>query len=362
MTPYFLLLSLPAWLALTQRRNSTTGDTSDNFQWKTLALIFTLAIGLRDEVGGDWFTYVEGREYVTSLGLAEALTELRNSDPAFALLTWLSPGIGDDYFVNLVCGALFTLGLVLFSRRQPEPWLALTVAVPYLVTVVAMGYTRQGVAIGLSLCGLAALDQKKTMWFLFWVGLATTFHKSAVILIPLAVFSGSQHRFSTVLGVMIIGPLVFTLFLAESVSRLVGGYVLDGMESSGAFIRVMMNALPAFLFLVFRRRFDISETSRSFWTWMSIGALLFIPALALSPSSTAVDRVALYWIPIQIFFWSRLPKSMNKGPRSELLLRHAVVVYSFSVLIVWLNFADHAFAWIPYKFYPWEVIKAGLNG
>jgi hypothetical protein len=113
-------------------------------------------------------------------------------------------------------------------------------------------------------------------------------------------------------------------------------------------------------FLLWRNRFNLNDTGRQFWTWMATGAMLFIPALAVSPSSTAVDRVALYWIPIQIFVWSRLPQALNVGPRSELFIRQLVVVYSFSVMLVWLFFGVHSFAWIPYKFYPFELIKASL--
>jgi len=232
--------------------------------------------------------------------------------------------------------------------------------VPYLVTVVAMGYTRQGVAIGLSMLGLVALSQQKILKFLLWIGGAAAFHKSAVILIPLAIFSGSRRKLSVLFGVAVIGPLIFVLFLQESVDRLISGYVSDGMESSGAFIRVMMNVLPAGVFFLWRQRFVLSKAAQGFWIWMSFGALLFLPALALSPSSTAVDRVALYWIPIQIFVWSRLPQAISLGPRSELLIRRSVIAYSLAVLLVWLLFGDHSFAWLPYKFHPWELIKSEL--
>ena len=36
-----------------------------------------------------------------------------------------------------------------FVRRQPMPWLGLLVAIPYLVIVVGMGYSRQAIALGL---------------------------------------------------------------------------------------------------------------------------------------------------------------------------------------------------------------------
>jgi hypothetical protein len=361
MTAYILLFSIPAWLALGDAPQPDAKPRNSNLSWLALTFVFSLAIGLRHEVGGDWINYKGDIEYFASLDLLSALTEIRTSDPAFGLLGWLSPVLGGDHFVNLVCGTLFTVGLVSFCRNQPNPWLAFTVAVPYLVTVVAMGYTRQGVAIGLSMLGLVALSRGRLSSFLLWIGVAAAFHKSAVILIPLAIFSSSQRKWSAIFGVAIVGSLAFVLFLQEAVGRLVSGYVSDGMESSGALIRVMMNALPSGLFLFWRRRFSLSMSEQSFWTWMSIGALLFIPALLFSPSSTAVDRVALYWIPIQIFVWARLPQAISTGPRSERLVRHSVVYFSLVVLLVWLVFAVNSFAWLPYRFYPWELIKLALT-
>jgi len=356
--PYLMLFGLPAWFALRRPQAQRSALRSSNFQWQVVTFIFTLVIGLRHEVGGDWFIYKENYDRFASGELLAAMTELGTSDSAFAFLSWIAPSFGGEYFVNFVCGALFSLGLVSFCRNQPNPWLALTVAVPYLVTVVAMGYTRQGVAIGLSMLGLVALSHDKLLRFLFLIALAGAFHKSAVILIPLAIFSGSRHRWTAIIGVLFIGSLTFILFLQESLERLVSGYVSDAMESSGALIRVLMNALPAMLFLLLRSRFALSVVSQGFWTWMAMGALLLVPALVLSPSSTAVDRVALYWIPVQIFVWSRLPQAISLGPRSEQFFRQAVIIYSLSVLLVWLLFGDHSFAWIPYKFYPWVVIKS----
>jgi len=354
-----LFLAIPAWLALGQARRNSLGRSSE-LQWRLISLGLALFIGLRHEVGGDWFNYIETREFFASLDFLTAATETQKSDPAFTLLCWISPSIGGDYFVNLICGIIFTLGLIAFCRDQPNPWLALTVAIPYLVTVVAMGYTRQGVAIGLSMFGLVALCQSDRLRFVLWIGVASAFHKSAVILIPLALFSGSRQKWSSFVGVVVIGAVVFVLFLQESVERLIAGYVTDGMESSGALIRVMMNALPACFFLIFRGRFALNSVVQSFWTWMSVSALLFIPALAVSPSSTAVDRVALYWIPIQIFVWSRLPLALGGGPLSRGLILKALVCYSFSVLLVWLLLGTFSYLWVPYKFYPIELIWGAL--
>jgi hypothetical protein len=142
------------------------------------------------------------------------------------------------------------------------------------------------------------------------------------------------------------------LILAEFVDKLVAGYITDQFESSGAGIRIAMNALPAAVFLLFRQRFDLPHAQRTFWTWMSLGGLAFIGLLAISPSSTAVDRVALYWIPLQMYVWSRWPAAMAKNSNTQLPWLVGVLVYSFAVQFVWLFFADHSYAWVPYQFYP----------
>jgi hypothetical protein len=246
--------------------------------------------------------------------------------------------------------------LVVFCRAQPRPWLALVVAIPYLVTVVAMGYTRQGVAIGLAMLALVALSERKLLRFVVFVALAATFHKSAVILMPLAVLAGSRQRLWTAFWVGLASVLFYVLLLQESVDALQSGYIDAQYQSQGAALRLAMNAVPAVLFLWLRHRFVMPQDERTFWTWMSLAALVFVALLVVSPSSTAVDRVALYWIPLQLFVLSRLPDVLGRRNAQNAFWVRAVVAYSAAVLFVWLIFASHAYAWLPYQFYPWVAL------
>jgi hypothetical protein len=72
----------------------------------------------------------------------------------------------------------------------------------------------------------------------------------------------------------------------------------------------------------------------------------------ISPSSTAVDRIALYWIPLQLFVLSRLPYALGKLNENIIIWILIVILYSASVHFVWLFYADTAYAWLPYKFFP----------
>lgn len=337
--------------------NALPSDASLNHKrwgisWLFTGMALTLMIGLRHEVGGDWGNYLPHVEETTGRAFIDVIGE--GGEPAYSALNWLGGNVfGGIYLVNTVCAFLFTWGLLSFCRAQPRPWLALVVAVPYLITVVAMGYTRQGVAIGLAMLALTALMKGSGLRFVFWVAVAATFHKSAVILVPIAVFSGTKYRLQTVVGVIVSAALLFLLILYESVDGLNASYIEAQYDSSGAAIRIAMNALPAVVFLSYRKRFGLPPSQTALWTWMSLAALGFVALLFVSPSSTAVDRVALYWIPLQLFVLSRVPDVLGRfGGRNSHWVT-AVVSYSGAVLFVWLFFAVHADSWLPYQFYPW---------
>jgi hypothetical protein len=355
MSPYWLLFLLPSLLALAHAAPNRRFHAQWGAEWYAVFMVLVLAIGLRHEVGGDWVAYLEHLDLGYSSTFSQALD---GKDPAYSLLNWLAAQIGGSvHLVNTVCAAIFTGGLIAFCRMQPRPWLALVVAMPYLVVVVAMGYTRQATAIGIVLFGLVALARGQTLRFMLWVALAATFHKSAVILVPLALLAGSKRRGLTVLWVLLVGAALFALLLEESVEALSRNYLEAEYQSQGAGVRVAMNALPAAIFLFWRRHFDLLPSQRMFWTWMSAGALLFIVLLAVSPSSTAVDRVALYWIPLQIFVWSRVPNALGRPRGTNADWVWFVVAYSGAVLFVWLVFGSFSYTWLPYRFLPFELLR-----
>ena len=354
MLPYWILFLIPAWLAMTRLRPVETHATRWSGYWWVAFVLLVLMIGQRHRVGADWDQY----DNLVRLALYDSLEQaVTQGEPAYSLLNWLAVRMDlGPYFVNTVCAALFAWGLVVFCRAQPRPWLALVVAVPYLVTVVAMGYTRQGVAIGLVMLGLVALSDQKMLRFFVFVALAATFHKSAVILISLAVLASARYRVWKALWVGLVCLLLFVLLLQESVDAYTTNFIEVQYASAGAAFRVAMNAVPAVLFLWFRRRFALQPADRTFWIWMSLGALVFAGLLVVSPSSAAVDRMALYWIPLQLFVLSRLPDALGQRNGQNVIWVYAVVGYSATVLLVWLLFADHAFAWLPYQFYPWVLL------
>jgi hypothetical protein len=65
-------------------------------------------------------------------------------------------------------------------------------------------------------------------------------------------------------------------------------------------------------------------------------------------SSTAVDRLALYLIPLQLFVGSRLPDTRLFGINAS-QWNQMLILFSLAVLLVWLLFAGNSHAWLPYR-------------
>ena len=203
MWPYWLLFLVPAFFAVSSLRPIPYNVLSAKHHrwpdiWRVVYVILVLMIGLRHEVGGDWIQYNEMLDSYTDTTTAD---KFEYQDPAFVLFnqlaTWSGTGV---YLLNMLSAIFFSWGLVVFCRAQPRPWLALVVAVPYLITVVAMGYTRQGVAIGIAMLAMVALGQGSTLRFMLWIAFAALFHKSAIMLIPMAFLASNKRRVPSILA------------------------------------------------------------------------------------------------------------------------------------------------------------------
>ncbi len=313
------------------------------------ALVAAFMIGFRYQVGGDWYAYESIFERIGSLSFWKALWY---TDPGYAFLNWAANAVGVEIWgANLVCGLLFTFGLTRFARTQPYPWLVYVVAVPYLVIGVGMGYSRQAVAIGLSLAGMAALSRGSFTRFLFWIFAAALFHRTVLVLIPIIGISYSRNRLQT-LSLTIVAVVLASVLLQESAEGFKRAYVTRAYESQGAGIRLAMNIVPAIIFLGWSRRFEVGLAERMTWRNLSIVALSSFALWMVVETTVAVDRLALYIIPLQLFVFSRVPVvfSRNGGPTPAIVL--LVILYSALVQFVWLFYANHSKFWIPYQLYP----------
>jgi hypothetical protein len=342
--PFWILFAYFAVAAAFDPARQAPGQSPQRIALAFGALVLTLLIGSRFEVGGDWRSYEFMFGFVRHLSLERAV---EFGDPGYQFVNWVvQQWNGEIWWVTLFCAAVFVWGLVRLSLNQPMPLLAILVAVPYLIIVVAMGYTRQATAIGILMAGLAALGRGgSVLRFAVYVAVAALFHKTAVLVLPLVIFAGKRNHILNVLAGAAAFVLFFDLFLSDSTDQFVKNYVDARYSSQGAWIRVILNLVPAVLLLARRGRFGFTPQEEKVWRYIAIAACIMPVILLATPSSTAVDRMALYLMPLQIVVLSRAYLLFAK-PRFGVV---AVIAYSLLVQFVWLNFASHAKLWIPYR-------------
>lgn len=341
MWPYWIMYSIPAFAALSAGRRTKNLPW---IPWLCLGLFFTLCIGFRFHVGGDWRSYLI--MYQREIGSAYTAS-IAHGDLGYIMLNRLVAHLGwGIYGVNLACGLIFISGLIVFCRTLFRPWLAFTVAVPYLIVVVAMGYTRQGVALGLIFWALTYLEKGKFLQYVVFIIVATLFHKTAVIMIPLGIFLYRQGWIVRIIAVALISFGLWDALMAQDAERLWNVYVERRMISQGAQIRVAMNFVAAVFLLLNWKQWKKTYPNALLWLWMALAAIACI--FLVGYATTAVDRIALYLTPLQVVVFARLPYLARNKLHPDTMVRSLLAGYGV-VFFVWLNYAAHARYWVPYQ-------------
>lgn len=313
------------------------------------AAISGLLIGLRYQVGGDWEAYLRTYNEIYFLSLYDSLSL---TDAGYAAINWFSAQIGWGVgLVNLVCAILFITGISRLSLLQPNPALSMLVAVPYLIIVVSMGYTRQAAAIGLVYIALSGSSEKQLPKILIFICLAALLHKTAILILPIALIPVLKKNIALGIFGFFLFVALFIFILKDSSDHLITSYVKGDYDSQGAAIRVSMNAMAGALFLALRNRMLFSKFEKSFWLSCSILSIISVGALGISSASSGIDRISLYLIPLQMVTFSRLPYVFSPRKIANPSIILLVIFYCFTVQFVWLNFADNSGYWVPYKSY-----------
>ncbi|MER9445689.1 EpsG family protein [Mesorhizobium sp. M0340] len=346
MIHYWLFGLIPACISLQDLKPRLVRPNGTGAAWKTYLVLGTIFVGLRYEVGTDWPNYL--RHYYGADG-QRFLDAVLGVDPGYAVVNWVSFQLGLGLVsVNLVCAVLFFLGLAQFCQNQPFPWLALTVAIPYLVIVVAMGYTRQSVAISLVMFAMTCIGSRQNTKAILFVLAAALFHRSAVIMLPFIALSNSEGRVMIAISTIALAATFFMLFLSDSADSIYFRYAERQLGSQGALVRILMNLAPALILVFWGNRLKLIDSEKRLWWWVAVACIALVGLLYVSPSSTAVDRIALYFIPIQMVVLGRLPLLASQQ-KNALPLVVGVVAYSLAIMYTWLNFANNADSWLPYR-------------
>lgn len=309
-----------------------------------------LVAGLRYGTGADYWTYVvhfyrvdmvettlePGREvgYTSLIQLVRLFTD---DAQAFFLVT---------SFMILV---LFVLGMRRQARRLELSMFLFVCGFSYYSS---LNVVRQYIAIALFFYAIQYLSSRQPLKYALMIGLATAFHFTAIILLPLYVFvHRPMGKFAiTVVAIVIAGlywqyDLVSDLLLGLSPyeeAYTATKYVSEGAKVWHALVPGAI-VLVAFLLL---RKLNAADARNTVYTNLMLLALLFN---VLSLGGMGFARIALYFGTANIFL---VPNFLDVVPaqlRPYAYLLVVVLFYLYSYVLLTAGQAGvlpYAFMWL----------------
>ena len=227
--------------------------------------------------------------------------------------------------------------------------MAVVIAVPYLLIVVGFGYVRQAAAIGLILIAIDSHVRGMRAWTIASLVIATAFHATALLAVP--AFAWTLVRRNALTGILagLLFAFVYFYILAPRLGQTQTRYSTGGFDSTGTLVRVVMGFVPSALILFRWRAFETNARARSLWllfAWANVAALV---AYGLVPTSTVVDRAALYFAVIQLAAFGEFRSLVGISDQMTVLTRMALIAVAIAVQGVWLVYATHSVYWVPYR-------------
>ena len=350
MFSYFALISLPAGFALALPRSRNVLLLLAAFS------IYVFLIGYRENVGMDWNNYLAIHGQMRTHALKDILF---GPEAASHALFWFSyHSFSGIYTSNLVAAIILMAGVLVFSMRTNEPWLALVAATPYVCIVIGMSATRQAMAMGVifivfSLWHEIGVFRKAALIFM-----ASLFHTSAILI---AGFLVQDLRISPILRVaagaifVVVGIYLLsrTSLYAGQINFYTEAYLSTDKQilSPGALAHVAIVAVPALAYLFVRRHIYSIFDHSGFMDMSALICLALVPAAIVF--STAASRFSIY---MQFFPMVFYPAAVAivRQENMKMLVRAGIIAINLLFLFVWLRYANNSFAYLPYKNFWWQ--------
>ena len=317
-----------------------------NFLNLLLFFFLIFFIGLRDKVGGDWDSYLRLFQQIHDQNL---FSSLLSGDPAYVLIEQIADFLGlGIYGVNFVGSVLFFYSFYIFAKSfKIDLSFALLIAFPYLIMVVVQGYTRQGVALGLVMALYASFHNKEFKKSILFYILAILFHKTAIIAGVIYLSNKKYLNWKTLFLLVIIVLVMYKLVIEARLEYFIRGYFINKMHSNGAFVRILVNVFAALLLFLFAKSWKYKYDDYQIWKLFGVISI-FILIFTLTTNATTIgDRIMLYFYPLQIVVFVRLLYIIKDKNMKYIYFMSLLVMY-WSILLVWLNYAVHRDAWMPY--------------
>lgn len=305
MISYLILLFIVFAIGYLARQFGSAGV--QKLSLFVIGFILVLFAGFRNRsVGTDTGNYVGWLDRINSVD--DVLTS--SSEIGFAFIVFISSVLSDNYFLLLTIIAIIfvTCYIITINRLVCRYETAIFIFITLGSYTFFFNGARQGLATAICFLALPFLLQRQLFPYALLVLLATLFHKTAIVALPLYYLASVRVGWKQVLAV-----LVSSIAMAISISAFaqLAAIVIDEKFATygqagegGGEVKVLFLVVQAILFLLFRRQ--VGEASPYYARLLNIYLIGLIPAIAsviASVNPSGILRLTSYFTHAAILLW-----------------------------------------------------------
>lgn len=346
MIPYIILLAFVTITAYFGRRYGNNFIRHLSIFIVAIALI--LFAGLRDfRVGTDTGTYVMHFNASDSFSIVS-----ERQDTGYYLLSWLARWFSDSYSMLLIMIALIVvpcyLSTIVRVVRRYET------AVFLFITLGAYTFffngARQGIAAAICFLAIPFLLQRRLWPYIALIGIAITFHRTALIAIPLYWIASSEIRIQrlAILGIATAISVVFLNVFVNLATELLSDKFANYAEVGEGGGEIWVAFLVSQGILLYFFKWIVPDRDGWYARLLNIYLAGLVPALASTLSGvnpSGVLRLHLYFSSMAILLWPMVFVQIRASDSKFLL-----AIGFFTVTLVFFIMTTSAFSkLIPYR-------------
>lgn len=327
--------------------NNAKSKNAENIFKLIIIIQFSLICGFRNyEVGWDTLNYSNIFWRSSELGFLEAI-KVWDIEIGYSLLQYITSRVSSSPTILFAIVALFYSSSVSrFISKYSRSW-AVTYALFFSLGLYAfsMSATRQTIALGIILYAYDTIKQKKLLKFLIYVLVASSFHLSALIFLP--IYFLSSRNFSNKVAILSIisfsAMFIFKDQLFDLVTTITP-YRYNRLDTLGPRNYLIMLDL-IFIFSIFfmKRSMHLNNNNNTVY-YYSISIAIGLSTFAfLHPAAL---RLSFYYLFIVIAIFPNILRT-SAGSKIYILFNLMLVVLLGYIYLRGLT-PDSPF--IPYRF------------
>ncbi len=317
-----------------------------------------LFVGTRYETGNDWIEYTKVFNKlpdVLTLLSQPALFGLFRMEPGYILFNSIVKYLGGTIDYVFLISTVFTIALLFKSLKRYNffCFLAVLLYMRYGYLQTNMMFVRQGIAISIFFYSLKYIQYRKLVKYILLILVATSFHSSALITLPLYFFINKTYS-NTIIGVSIIISFVLSFMdiskllipvLPGFISNHIISYSEDEIwgEMTGRFnFGLFEKLIIGLLCLCYRKKLNSIHNFNLFFNLFILSIICYYSFFQMYVFQQRLSMLLqIAAIPVIISLVKLLKKSQQI---------YSIAFLSIFIIYFFLNYIHKSFdIYIPYK-------------